>query len=68
MGRSKTTLFVQGTVLLVGQVTTIAEPVTVTVWLHVLLLPQQSVINQVRVLVSAQPPVLVVTVPRMLMV
>src|SRR5260370_1392555 len=67
LGRSKLQLLLQGTLLFVAQVMTGGVvSTTVTVWLHVALLEQQSVACQVRVIASEQAaPLVVVPVTEM---
>src|SRR5690349_3634891 len=66
-GGSKLQAAPQSTVLLPAQVMTGAVVSTiVTVWLHVLVLPQASVASQVRVMVCGHSPL--VSVPRMVTV
>src|SRR5260370_42024051 len=61
LGRSKLQLLLQGTFLFVAQVMTGGVvSTTVTVWLHVALLEQQSVACHVRVIASEQAVPLVV--------
>src|SRR5436853_457113 len=69
LGASKVQALAHSTVLLVTQVIEGGVvSVTITVWLHVLLLPQRSLALHVRVATKVLPQVALVTVPMTLMV